>query len=418
LEFADKPKPPLAFFQQQDLPTHLTKLSEDKLDYLEFTVHKLNSRVKPTKKERVVIVGCFSEFGCETLGCMYCIPRLLKRYPGRYIIAMGWYGRKYLYQHLVDEFWELDEKYMWLRDYARAFHHLSDNLKRAEEAATAHGMVVPSGVLGKYAIGNFCRTCGRFWSQWHMRNDECYHCKSTVLIRSIFSDPQRYTKEARPIPKPKPELLEWAKGIVGEKKTVGLFARGRKTYGRNLPPDFYTKLIEHLRGRGYNVIWLGEKQSTQACPVDDVIDFSRMPESRELERTLAIICNCEFTVQFWTASSRLAGMMGVPFLLVESPEQIYASGLYPAQEGKRLELASFGPRKIVLSHYIPSVEDQPALLKLTEQAITEMESGNYDEMTGLCDSDAIDSLHREHEDMQHTSYEDYYKEILNVQTNK
>jgi hypothetical protein len=405
----DCPRPPLAFFRQHDSPTQLTKKSEDNLDYLEFTVHKLNSRVKPTKKERVVIIGCFSEFGCETLGCMYCIPRLVKQYPGRYIIAMGWHGRKYLYQHLVDEFWELNEEYMWLRDYARAFHHVSDNLRRAEEAATKYGMVIPSGVIGKYAVGNFCRTCGQFWHQWYMRNDECYYCKSSVIVRSIFSDPQKYKKDARPIPRPKADLIEWGKSVVGDKKTVGLFARGRKTYGRNLPPEFYTNLIKQLRGRGYNVIWLGEKQSTQPCPVEDVIDFSRMPESRELERTLAIVCNCEFTVQFWTASSRLAGMMGVPFLLVESPEQIYASGLYPAQEGKRLELASFGPRKVILSHYVASLENQSELLGFVDRAVQEMEAGNYDEITGLCDEDAIKSLHKEHNDMIRMSYEEYYK---------
>lgn len=400
-------RPPFAFFENRPFE----KMEEEELDSVEFFVHKLNSRRKPQKKDRIIILGCFSEFGCETMGCMYCIPKIAKRYPGRYIIAMGWYGRKYLYQHLVDEFWEIKEEHMWLRDYARAFHHKSENLKKVEMAVSKYGIVFPSSVMGRFAVGNFCRTCGKYWHQWHLKNEQCPACKSTVIVRSVFSDPERYKKEVRPIPRPKKEYMEWAKSFV-KPHTVGVFARGRKTYGRNLPPEFYENLIRMLQRRGYNIVWLGEKQSTQPCPVDDVLDFSRMPESRDLERTLAIICQCDFTIQFWTASSRLAGMMGVPFLLFESPEQIYHSGLYPAQEGKRLDLCSFGPKKVVASHYTPSIENQSKTLDLVEEAVREMEEGNYDEMMGLVEEDAFKFLHRGKEEMDADSYEDYFKEAI------
>ncbi len=372
-------KPPCAIFK-----TILKPIKEIKLSEVKFTVHKLNNRLKPQKRDRIKIVSCFSEFGCETLGCMYCIPRLLRQFPGQYVIAMGWFGREYLYRHLVDEFWELDEEFMWLRDYTRAFHHISHNLKKIEEAASVHGGVIPSSALGRYAVSNMCRTCGKHWSEWKKQADKCPSCKSTVLTRSIFTNIALYKPQARMIPRPKKELLEWAEKLI-KPNSVGVFARGRKTYGRNLSSEFYVRLITTLESMGYNVIWLGEKQSSQPCPVEHVLDFSRMAESRDLEKTLAIVCNLQFTIQFWTASTRLAGMMGVPFLVFESPEQIYSSnsGLMSAQEGKRLELASFGPKKIVVSHYHSVMENQDEALELVQKAILEMRADNWSDIIGL-----------------------------------
>lgn len=377
-------KPPLALFKPKDDPSRSTKRSELKLDEVQFTIYKFNNRPKPVKKDRIVIISCFSEFGCETLGCMYCIPRLLRQHPGKYVIVMGWYGREYLYRHLVDEFWEIDESFMWLREYTRAFHHVSDNLKRLEEAATIFGNVIPASALGKYIISNMCRTCGKFWQEWRKQSPTCPACKSTVLIRSVLTDIATYKPYARKIPMPSKKLLQWASDLIPP-NSVGVFARNRKTYGRNLSADFYVNLIKLLKDKGFNIVWLGERQSTLPCPVKNILDFSRMPESRDLEKTLAIVCQLKFTIQFWTASSRLAGMMGVPFLLFESPEQIYSSysGLMSAQEGKRLELTTFGPKKIVISHYKNVVENQEKCLALVEQAINEMNEGNWDDILGL-----------------------------------
>lgn len=374
---------------------------EERLVEVSFTVHKLNHRPKPKKRDRIKIVSCFSEFGCETLGVLYCIPRLLRRFPGCYIIAMGWHGREYLYRHLVDEYWELDEKYMWLRDYTRAFHHTSHNLKKIEEEATLHGDVIPAAAVGKYAVANFCRTCGMFWHEWRKRTEACPKCQSTVIVRSIFTDIEDNRKRACRVPRPSQAIMDWAKERVPP-KSVGVFARGRKTYGRNLPPEFYTKLIQMLESKGHSVIWLGEKQSSQACPVDHVFDFSRMPESRDLEKTLAIICHLDFTIQFWTASTRLAGMMGVPFLLFESPEQICVSysGLCSAQEGKRLELTSFGPKKVVLAHYHNVLESQDEALVLVDRCIQEMQDGNYNEVVGMVEDEWFTKImQEEHKEM-------------------
>lgn len=391
----------LAFFQRTENERSPSLSSEQRLSDLSFVVHKLNHRPKPTKKDRIKIISCFSEFGCETVGVLYCIPRLLKRYPGAYIIAMGWHGREYLYRHLVDEFWELKEEYMWLRDTARAFHNISHNLKKLEEAATMYGDVVPCATMGKYAVCNMCRTCGKFWHEWKKQAEECPACKSTVLVRSVFTDIHKYKPQAKLVPRPSERLQEWAKGLI-KKPTVGVFARARKTYGRNLPSEFYVKLINRLESMGYDIIWLGEKQCTLPCPVEHVLDFSRMPESRDLEKTLAIICNLEFTIQFWTASTRLAGLMGVPFLLFESPEQICASnsGIMAAQEGKRLELASFGPKKVVLAHYRSVLAGQDEALELVGRAVEEMRQGNYEEILGMVEDQQFSAqLQEEHKEM-------------------
>ena len=379
----------LAFF-------NIKKERERRLADVKFDVYKLNHRPKPKKIDRIKIISCFSEFGCETFGILYCIPRLLKRFPGNYIIAMGWYGREYLYRHLVDEFWEIQPPYMWLRDYAKAFHNESKNLKKIEESASCFGQVIPSSTLGKYAVANFCRTCGMFWHEWRKRSGECPKCKSTVIIRSMFTDIESYRKSACRLPRPSQKLLDWAAGLV-KPNTVGVFARNRKTYGRNLPPDFYVKLIQLLESLGYEVIWLGEAQSTQPCPLPHILDFSRMPESQELERTLAIVCNLSFTIQFWTASSRLSGMMGVPFLLFESPEQIYPSysGLCGAQEGRRLDLTSFGPKKVVLAHYMNAVENLDKTIEVAKQAIQEMQVGNYNDVFGMVQDESFTSMLRD-----------------------
>lgn len=359
---------------------------EKRLDTVRFEIYKFNSRPRPGRN-RTLIVSCFSEFGCEVLGCMYCIPRLLKRYPGRYIVAMGWRGRDYLYRHLVDEFWEIDDQYMWLRDYCRAFHHKSVNLTKIEETASLYGDVVPSAALGKYAVGNYCVTCGKFWSDWRTYAECCPACKSTNIVRSVFTHIAHYRATATPIPRPQQEKIDWAKGLL-KPNTVGVFARARKTYGRNLDPEFYVRLVQLLESLGYNVIWLGEKQNCLPCPVEHVLDFSRMSEARDLEKTLAIISQLKFTIQFWTASTRLAGIMGTPYILFESPEQVYCSGLMYGQEGKRLELTTFGPKKLVISHYYNVKDDPDRALQLVEQAISELQQGNFKEIIGMVDSPA------------------------------
>lgn len=297
---------------------------------------------------------------------------------------MGWHGREYLYRHLVDEFWELKEEHMWLRDRTYAFHHFSDNLTRLEKSAAIHGQVMPTAMMGNFAVGSYCRTCGHRWTEWKQGTKNCQRCQSTVVVNSMFSSVDEYKDCAIRIPRPSKKMLDWADTIV-KPNTVGLVARGRKTYGRNLPPEFYEKLIGKLEEMGYNIVWLGEKQSTQPCPVPHVYDFSRDPASRDLERTLAIICKCQFTLQFWTASSRLAGMMGTPYIIFESPEQIYCTGQMMGQEGKRLELTTFGQKKVVLAHYLNVMEDPDTAIGLVERAALELAAGDEEDIIGMVD---------------------------------
>jgi hypothetical protein len=363
------------------------KHDEEPLVNLSFNIHKFNNRPKPSDKRRILIISSFSEFGCETVSCMYAIPRLVQQHPGYYVIVMGWYGRAYMYKHLVDEFWELKEEFQWLRDYAKAFHNESKNLERLEETAKEYGIVYPCRTLAKDVVLNWCQTCQKaFKMEWAA----CPHCKNGDFIPAFFTDIPFWKRFAIRIPRPSKEKFEAIAPFM-KPKTVGVVARGRKTYGRNLQPEFYVKLIKVLEQMGYNPIWLGEKQSTQPCPVDHIVDFSRMPDSGDLEKTLAIVCGCEFTIQFWTASTRLAGMMGVPYLLFESPDQIFGNG----QEGYRRNLCDFGPAKLCISHYLNVYNNHAAAMKLVKKCVKDIERGDFNDVVGLVEREEVVTQIRE-----------------------
>lgn len=367
-------------FKFQNFESKVEK--DDPLDNVEFIVHKFNNRPKPEDRRNIMVIACFSEFGCEIIGNMYCIPRLLQKRPGDYTIAVGWHGREYLYRHLVDEFWEIKEEYQYLRDNAVAFGYIGKSLYKIEKKLKDVGKLSPTKYLGNIAVANFCQKCNWYGASWTWM-PECPQCKEEDLfVHSLFSQADVSKRTATRIPKPSKEKMSWAKGITG-KRPVAVFARGRKMYGRNLSPEFYVDVIKSLEEKGYDPIWLGEKQSVLPCPVDHITDFSRMEESRDLEKTLAIICQCEFTVQFWTASTRLAGIMGVPWLLFETPDQIYGVG----QEGVRQKLTNFGEKKIVLCDF-QKVRDNPKdALELFNRSVEEMEEGKLEDTVGMVDND-------------------------------
>jgi hypothetical protein len=364
---------------------------EECFEEVGFRVHKFSARPRPSDKQRINVICCFSEFGCETVGVIYCIPRIIRDRPSEYRIVVGWAGREYLYRHLADEFWEMNESHMWLREYARAFHHESKNLARVEKALASYGRVVPSSYLGNIAISAKCFDCLFFYNTVYANGryekNTCIRCGSQNLLSPIFGDVAYWKPRALRLPRPSEDKLESVKKHL-KPRSVGVFARARKCYGRNLQPEFYEGLVSLLRGRGYEPIWLGERESTLACPVSDVVDFSRMDEARDLESTLAIISQCEFTVQFWTASTRLAGLMGVPYLLFESPDQIWGNG----QEGIRRNLCDFGNRKLSINHYLNVYRDNASGLKVVEECIGEMESGNYEDHMGLVDRSVVESM--------------------------
>src|SRR4051812_49434545 len=113
-----------------------------------YKVIQMTPRVRPERKADVLIVPMFSEFGCETLGALYCLPELLRnRWAGKYIIVLSWAGRDYLYKGLADEVWELSDEHQWLKQYCLAFHHVSRNLKRFEHEAAKQGTLIQIGTI-------------------------------------------------------------------------------------------------------------------------------------------------------------------------------------------------------------------------------------------------------------------------------
>jgi hypothetical protein len=100
--------------------------------------------------------------------------------------------------------------------------------------------------------------------------------------------------------------------------------------------------------------------------------------AQDLEKTLLLVSQLKFTVQFYTASSRLAALVGTPYIIVESPDQIWGQG----QEGIRLNLCTKGEKKLVIAHFKSLHEDHPGALKLVEKAVREMEVGNYKDIIG------------------------------------
>jgi len=351
---------------------------EESISSLGFNVHKFNNRPKPGKK-RTLIIPVFAEFGSEILIPLYVIPKLLAaKFAGCYVIVIGWYGREYLYRHLVDEFWELKEEHQWLREYCRAFHHASKNLKRLEKVCGEYGRQVTHSQIGNMFVCHECFNCGRNFAGIKDTHKQCPYCKCETYHPSIFSDVEHNKKSVVWIPQPSPEKLAYADKYI-KPNSVGITARARKCYGRNLPPEFYKKLINRLRNMGYHPIWLGEKQTTLPCPVKDVVDLTRMDESRDLETTLAIVSRLKFTVQFWTASTRLAGLMGVPYIIFESPDQIWGKG----QEGMRLFLCTKNQGKLIAAHYLRVLENPDKALDILANSIEEVENGNFETVIGM-----------------------------------
>jgi hypothetical protein len=357
---------------------------EELIPDIKFHKHKFNNRPKPKDNRRVLFITNFSEFGCESLALLYCIPKIIQQYPGAYVICVGWYGREYLYRHLVDEYWELHEEFQWLREYTTAFRHTSRNLTKLEESLKQFGNVYYGVTMGQICLGNTCRDCKHFWGT-EKENATCEKCNSDNIDRSLLADIPYHKKFAVQVPRPSMKMLLEAKKYL-KPNSVGIFARGRVMYGRNLRPEFYVELIKLLEDQGYNPIWLGEKQSVLPCPVDHITDFSRLPESRNLELTLAIVSQLRFTVQFWTASTRFASMMGVPWILFESPDQIVGQG----QEGKRIALTTdHNKKKLVLCQYHTVMEQEAKALGLVKQAIDEMNNDNWNDIVGLVDQPEI-----------------------------
>lgn len=363
-------------------------VAEEKIEEVQFNVHKFTNRLKPQNTANIVIFPNFSEFGSELIECLYCLPMLLNnRYAGKYSIVMGWYGRSYLYKHLVDEFWEIKEEHQWLREYCRAFHHVSKNLKKIEKNAKEFGRVVDVSEYAIQATYPELKECSECKGKITREKDRqhCLTCGKFYPEIGFYNRIKEVKNNASWIPFPSQEKLDYVEKYV-KPNSVGIIARNRVCYGRNLQPDFYEKLIILLEEMHYNIIWLGEKETTWRSPFPDrVLDYCLTEDARDLEITLALVSKLKFTIQFWTASTRLASLVNVPFILFESPDQIWGAG----QEGIRLSLCSKSKYKLVISHFHKVRDNHQDSLNLVKKAINEMDSGNYEDLIGLVENEDV-----------------------------
>ena len=324
---------------------------------------KFSNKQRKDPKETLVITN-FCELGVETLNCNYSIPRVLEKFKDYYSIVFGWSGRRYFYKHLVDEFWELDKRHYWLKDYSNACIHNSKNLSKLEGKLTSYGYFVFKGAsLGNFLVSKNCKEC----LTPTLESNKCVKCGGDSFWFPFLNNIDR----EKVIPIPLPSIDPKLKSSIPE-NSVAVFARNRKTYGRNLPRDFYTNLNKLLKSKGFSPIYLGENISS--LNMDDCLDFSNRPEANDLNFTLSVLSCVNFSIQFWTASTRLSSIVKTPFLLVESPDQIAGAG----QEGYRIAATTnWNKKKILISHYLDFLENQETSLDAVSESIDEMLNDNW-----------------------------------------
>lgn len=331
--------------------------------------YKFNNNIKSV--EDTIIIPMFSEFGCEVLGCIYCLPEIVQKYANKHIIILGWHGRSFLYKDLVDEMWELDPKLQWLRKYCKAFHHESKNLKKFEIFCSQFGKVISVHEVSAISFRNKQENCVCGGEIKELPEQICVSCGRNYGTIGIYF--QKDYSKGKWI-----TTSEEAKNRISlPENSVGICARNRVTYGRNLSIDFYKKLIYNLEDLGYNPVWFGEPDSTYECP------FKRIPDYRgisDLEDVIALVSKMKFTVQCYTASTRIAALANIPFLLVESPDQLWGNG----QEGRRLELLSrLDNKKLIACDFLEAYNNEDSLLDLVLEGIKEMEIEDYSSIIGL-----------------------------------
>ncbi len=352
-------------------------IGEESLEKIEFSIHTF----RDSDKSKTVFIFALVEFGCELFIPHYFIEDLKTKYADCKIVVIGWFGRAFLYENLADEFWEVKESYMWLRDYTKAFQHSSKNIKRLEDCLKVKGHVLPSSKLGNYVLENVCLDCnGKFGSD---KSTACPTCYSMNIKKSMFANLHDAKKRYKALSFYDAKIEAWVNENMPN-NMFGIFARSRKAYGRNLDAGFYQSLINHIKSLGYAPVWMGEKQSVLPCPDPSVVDFSSMPEASNLRYTLQVIAKCVCTFQCWTASTRLAQITNTPFVLVESVDQIYGKG----QEGKRLFLFTqdFSKQKIILCNYHNVCENMSTFELICKKCIHDFLVGHdSDVVVGLVD---------------------------------
>ena len=358
---------------------------EPRLTEISFYTHKFNNRKRPKDNKKILIVPAFYEFGVETIGVSYCIPQIIHSNPDCYVIVVGWYGRSFLYSKIADEYWEIKEEYQWLREYADAFRNNSRAIGILENKLSQIGKIAGSGVMAKLCVQYYCVTCNHYFFTSDHLKPKCTKCFGNHLVKPLFGDLNLAKKKMWKIPDPSEEKIQKVRKILSP-NSVAIFARNRMRYGRNLSINFYVKLINLLKQKGYDPIWVGEKQSVYACPDPTILDLTNCEEARDLELTLAVIKQCKFTIQFYTASTRLASMVKTPWILFESADQLIGVG----QEGMRIVLTTdFDKKKIVISNFQQLYENEDLGIDYCNQAIDELSNKNFETIVGMVDDKSV-----------------------------
>jgi hypothetical protein len=123
-----------------------------------------------------------------------------------------------------------------------------------------------------------------------------------------------------------------------------------------------------------------------SCPDESIIDFTKDANIKDMEKTLSILKKCKFSIQFWTASTRLSIIAKIKYILIESPDQIYGHG----QEGQRLRLFNKNKelQKLLLCNYNSFVENEDRSLMFIEKCIEDfLVNNNREDMIGAVDNE-------------------------------
>jgi hypothetical protein len=355
------------------------KKNKSLLKSISFKIHKYNDKNDSFPK---LFFSCFCEFGCESLLPTYLIPRINKNFPDHKKIVLGWQGREYFYKHLVDEFWEIDPKCMNLREKCKAFMHNSKELSSLEDVLSKKSVVVDGKKLGNLCVSAACYACQSEFAVGKTESS-CMNCGSTNIKKSLFQGVKEYKNYIKFLPRPSSSLSSMVENLIPS-NSVALFARNRKAYGRNFTAEHYRKIIDVINDIGYNVVLLGEPVSSLNFKHPNVVNLLNHRLAGNLEFAFAVVERCVFSLQLYTASTRISSLLDVPYILVESPDQIYGRG----QEGIRLSLTTRNDKKkkLILSNYINTLENFDKFLNTFELAVRSfMFENNNDDIFFNCE---------------------------------
>ena len=339
--------------------------------------------VPNTEQKEVIFLSTLVEFGCESLLPHYYLPYFANKNKDYHTIAVGWPGRSILYEHQVNEFWSLDPKYGHLRAYTKAFTGMSKNIAAIETALSKFGHVVKSKNLNKFFCEGVCKACrASFINVKKIQN--CEKCGSADIINSILADTDYHKLRYKHLYFDFGRYIPLLKQATKE-KNIAIFARNRATYGRNLPIEFYKRFCKKLSKKGYHILWLGEKVSTLPCFDKSFFDFQKSEYADDVHACFALVSQCKATFQAWTASTRFAQALNIPYCLVESFDQIFGNG----QEGKRINLLTrdMTRKKIIISNFNTAIKDIKYFADLCYDNFIEfIEEKNYTDIVGAVES--------------------------------